>query len=160
MAYVFEKVPERKVMREINLIVIHCSATRADRCFTEHDVTAAHRCRGFKECGYHYYIRKNGDIKTMRPIERIGAHVRGFNAASIGICYEGGLDEHGRPADTRTEWQRHSLRVLVRVLMIDYPGCRLCGHRDLSPDLNRNGEIEPEEWIKACPCFDVAKEEW
>lgn len=147
-------------MREINLIVIHCSATRADRCFTEHDVTAAHRCRGFKECGYHYYIRKNGDIKTMRPIERIGAHVRGFNAASIGICYEGGLDEHGRPADTRTEWQRHSLRVLVRVLMIDYPGCRLCGHRDLSPDLNRNGEIEPEEWIKACPCFDVAKEEW
>lgn len=160
MAFVFEKVPERKVMREINLIVIHCSATRADRCFTEHDVTAAHRCRGFKECGYHYYIRKNGDIKTMRPIERIGAHVRGFNAASIGICYEGGLDEHGRPADTRTEWQRHSLRVLVRVLMIDYPGCRLCGHRDLSPDLNRNGEIEPEEWIKACPCFDVAKEEW
>lgn len=160
MAYVFEKVPERKVMREINLIVIHCSATRADRCFTEHDVTAAHRCRGFKECGYHYYIRKNGDIKTMRPIERIGAHARGFNAASIGICYEGGLDEHGRPADTRTEWQRHSLRVLVRVLMIDYPGCRLCGHRDLSPDLNRNGEIEPEEWIKACPCFDVVKEEW
>lgn len=160
MAYVFEKVPERKVMREINLIVIHCSATRADRCFTEHDVTAAHRCRGFKECGYHYYIRKNGDIKTMRPIERIGAHARGFNAASIGICYEGGLDEHGRPADTRTEWQRHSLRVLVRVLMIDYPGCQLCGHRDLSPDLNRNGEIEPEEWIKACPCFDVVKEEW
>lgn len=160
MAYVFEKVPERKVMREINLIVIHCSATRADRCFTEHDVIAAHRCRGFKECGYHFYIRKNGDIKTMRPIERIGAHVRGFNAASIGICYEGGLDEHGRPADTRTEWQRHSLRVLVRILMIDYPGCRLCGHRDLSPDLNRNGEIEPEEWIKACPCFDVAKEEW
>lgn len=160
MAFVFEKVPERKVMRKINLIVIHCSATRADRCFTEHDVTAAHRCRGFKECGYHFYIRKNGDIKTMRPIERIGAHVRGFNAASIGICYEGGLDEHGRPADTRTEWQRHSLRVLARVLMIDYPGCRLCGHRDLSPDLNRNGEIEPEEWIKACPCFDVVKEEW
>lgn len=54
MAFVFEKVPERKVMREINLIVIHCSATRADRCFTEHDVTAAHRCRGFKECGYHF----------------------------------------------------------------------------------------------------------
>lgn len=155
MAYVFEKIPERKVMREINLIVIHCSATRADRCFTEHDVTAAHRCRGFKECGYHFYIRKNGDIKTMRPIERIGAHARGFNAASIGICYEGGLDEAGQP-----EWQRHSLRVLVRVLMIDYPGCQLCGHRDLSPDLNRNGEIEPEEWIKACPCFDVAKEEW
>ena len=41
----------------------------------------------------------------------------------------------------------------------DYPGCRVCGHRDLSPDLNGNGEIEPEEWIKACPCFEV-KAEW
>ncbi|MBB4042257.1 hypothetical protein GGR06_000016 [Bacteroides reticulotermitis] len=34
----------------------------------------------------------------------------------------------------------------------------MCGHRDLSPDLNRNGEVEPEEWIKACPCFDVQAE--
>ena len=59
--------------REIDLIVIHCSATRTDRCFTEHDLEAAHRRRGFNGCGYHFYIRKNGDIKTMRPVGRIGA---------------------------------------------------------------------------------------
>lgn len=82
-----------------------------------------------------------------------------FNQTSIGICYEGGLDCHGRPADTRTEWQIHSMHVLVLTLLRDYPGCRVCGHRDLSPDLNGNGEIEPEEWVKACPCFD-AEEEW
>ena len=63
--------------REIDLIVIHCSATRTDRCFTEHDLEAAHRRRGFNGCGYHFYIRKNGDIKTMRPVGRIGAHARG-----------------------------------------------------------------------------------
>ena len=85
-----------------------------------------------------------------------GAHVRGYNAHSLGICYEGGLDAHGHPADTRTDFQKHSLRVLVMLLLRDYPDSRLCGHRDLSPDLNRNGEIEPEEWIKACPCFDAA----
>ena len=89
-----------------------------------------------------------------------GAHTRGCNARSIGICYEGGLDEKGRPTDTRTGWQRHSLRVLVRTLLLDYPGCRICGHRDLSPDLNGNGEIEPEEWVKQCPCFEVSKEQW
>ena len=72
--------------REIDLIVIHCSATRTDRCFTEHDLEAAHRRRGFNGCGYHFYIRKNGDIKTMRPVGRIGAHARGCNARSIGIC--------------------------------------------------------------------------
>ena len=72
------------------------------------------------------------------------------------ICYEGGLDERGHPADTRTDFQKHSLRVLVMLLLRDYPGSRLCGHRDLSPDLDCDGEIEPEEWIKACPCFDAA----
>ena len=92
----------------------------------------------------------------LRPLERPGAHARGCNAHSVGICYEGGLNERGRPADTRTDFQKHSLRALVLLLLKDYPGSRLCGHRDLSPDLNGNGEIEPEEWIKECPCFDAA----
>ena len=80
----------------------------------------------------------------MRPVEKAGAHVRGYNANSIGVCYEGGLDAQGRPADTRTPEQRHSLRVLIRVLLKDYPGCRVVGHRDLSPDRNGNGVVEPE----------------
>ena len=118
-------------MRFINLIVVHCSATRCDRSYTEHDLTTDHLRRGFSGAGYHFYIRKNGDIKTLLPIGQPGA-------------------------DTRTDFQKHSLRVLVMLLLRDYPGSRLCGHRDLSPDLDCNGEIEPEEWIKACPCFDAA----
>lgn len=147
-------------MRKINLIVIHCSATRCDRNYTEQQLTADHLRRGFSEAGYHFYIRKNGDIKTLRPLEKIGAHARGYNAHSIGICYEGGLDNHGIAKDTRTEWQRHSLRVLVRTLLLDYPEAKVVGHRDLSPDLNHDGEIEPMEWTKQCPCFDVGKEKW
>ena len=77
-------------MRPIKLIVIHCSATREDREFTEYDLDICHRRRGFNGTGYHFYIRKNGDIKSTRPLERIGAHTRGFNKESIGICYEGG----------------------------------------------------------------------
>lgn len=142
-------------MREINLIVVHCSATRADRDFTENDLEVCHRHRGFNGAGYHFYIRKNGDIKNTRPLEKAGAHALGYNAHSIGICYEGGLDVRYRPADTRTEWQKHSLRVLIRTLLMDYPGCRVCGHRDLSPDRNGDGRISPEEWVKECPCFEV-----
>ena len=114
-----------------------------------------HRHRGFNGVGYHFYIRKNGDIKNTRPLEKPGAHALGYNAHSIGICYEGGLDVRYRPADTRTEWQKHSLRVLIRTLLMDYPGCRVCGHRDLSPDRNGDGRISPEEWVKECPCFEV-----
>lgn len=147
-------------MRRIDLIVIHCSATREDHPFTEHDLDTAHRLRGFDGIGYHFYVRRNGDIKSTRAVERVGAHVRGYNAHSIGICYEGGLDSHGLAKDTRTEWQQHSLRVLVRALKMDYPEARVVGHRDLSPDVNGNGEVEPMEWTKECPCFEVKKEKW
>ena len=112
-------------MRAISLIVVHCSATREDKSFTEHDLDVCHRRRGFNGVGYHFYIRKNGDIKSTRPLERIGAHARGFNSESIGICYEGGLDSEGHPKDTRTPWQKHSLRVLILTLLRDYPGCRV-----------------------------------
>ena len=94
------------MMRKIDLIVIHCSATRADRSLTPDDLETQHRRRGFNGTGYHYYIRKDGTVHLTRPIERIGAHVKGFNLNSVGICYEGGLDGwprlSGRHADTGT----------------------------------------------------------
>ncbi len=147
-------------MRTINLIVIHCSATREDKTFTERDVDVAHRARGFRCAGYHFYIRKDGAIKTMRPLREVGAHVLGYNAHSIGICYEGGLDKAGKPADTRTPEQKHSMQVLVLTLRKDFPGCRVTGHRDLSPDRNKDGVIEANEWLKFCPCLEVGNEEW
>lgn len=148
-------------MRRIDLIVIHCSATREDRPFTEQDLETAHRLRGFDGIGYHFYVRRNGDIKSTRLVER-GRCPRAWAtmANSIGICYEGGLDCHGLAKDTRTEWQKHSLRVLVRALKMDYPKARIVGHRDLSPDVNGNGEMEPMEWTKACPCFEAKNERW
>ena len=142
-------------MRMINLIVVHCSATKENRTLSPEELERTHRRRGFCGTGYHYYIRKDGTVYLTRPIERIGAHAKGFNTNSIGICYEGGLDCRGHPADTRTPEQKASLRLLIHQLQEKFPGCRVCGHRDLSPDLNGNGEIEPEEWIKACPCFEV-----
>ena len=142
-------------MRTINLFVVHCSATREGHVLTPEALESEHRRRGFRTTGYHYYIRKDGTLYLTRSLERIGAHAKGFNAHSIGICYEGGLDCRGRPADTRTPAQRATLRQLVTDLELRFPGCRVCGHRDLSPDLNGNGEIEPEEWVKQCPCFDV-----
>lgn len=83
-------------MRKISLIVIHCSATRVDCDFTAKDVDTAHRYRGFSCWGYHYYIRKSGEIEPMRDEDTVGAHARGYNAISLGVCYEGGLDENGK----------------------------------------------------------------
>ena len=86
-------------MRKINLIVIHCSATRVTQDFTVGELEACHLARGFRDIGYHYYITKDGVIYPCRPESEPGTHARHYNAHSIGICYEGGLDADGRPAD-------------------------------------------------------------
>ena len=85
-------------MRTINLIVIHCSATREDKSFTEYDLDICHRRRGFNGTGYHFYIRRDGSVTQHRKLLEVGAHCRPWNRCSIGICYEGGLDADGRPA--------------------------------------------------------------
>ena len=155
-----ENSEENYLPREIKLLVIHCSATRCNVPFTVEQLRQCHLQRGFKDIGYHFYITRNGELHHCRPVSEPGAHVRGFNRHSIGICYEGGLDCHGIAKDTRTEWQRHSLRVLVRALKMDHPEAQIVGHRDLSPDINGNGEVEPMEWTKECPCFEVKRKRW
>ena len=134
-------------MRIINLIVVHCSATRGDCTLSPEDLDRLHRRRGFNGTGYHYYIRKDGTVHLTRPVERIGAHVKGFNANSIGICYEGGLNEDGKPADTRTAAQRFALIDLLTILRHQYPEAQIAGHYQLSATIH-----------KACPCYDPRKE--
>lgn len=146
------------LLRPIDLLVIHCSATRENRPFSVQALEASHRARGFNGIGYHYYIRQSGKVVNTRPLYRSGAHVKGHNRNSIGICYEGGLDRNGNPADTRTPEQRMALRQLVAKLCDRFPESKVCGHRDLSPDCNGDGRIDPHEWMKQCPCFDVATE--
>lgn len=133
-------------MRQIDLIVIHRSATRCNRDFPVEALEACHRARGFNGIGYHYYITRDGQLHLTRSEAVPGAHARHFNTHSIGICYEGGLDEKGRPADTRTAAQKRTLLALLRSLREDFPDAEILGHRDLP-------------WVKkACPCFDVRTE--
>ena len=133
----------RKNKRNISLIVLHCSATRVNQNFTIEQLEACHKARGFQSVGYHYYITKDGTLYPGRPESQMGAHAKGFNAHSIGICYEGGLDEHGRCKDTRTLAQKVTMEELLQSLCVDYPDAEILGHRDL-PGVH-----------KECPCFDT-----
>lgn len=120
-----------KNQRKIDLIVVHCSATRINQDFPVEALEACHKARGFHSIGYHYYITKDGVVYPCRPESEEGAHARHYNAHSIGICYEGGLDEKGKPADTRTPAQKASLEDLLYSLVLDYPDAEILGHRDL-----------------------------
>ena len=134
--------------RTITLIIIHCSATPEGRRLDFETCRQDHiRHRGFTDIGYHFYITRDGEIHRGRPLEKVGAHCKNHNRHSIGICYEGGLDENGVPADTRTYAQKCSLLDLLRQLKTDYPNARISGHRQLSSSIH-----------KACPCFDAKSE--
>ena len=133
-------------MRRIDLIVIHCTASRPDQHLTFEMLDNMHRAKGWNGCGYHYYITRDGQLHFGRPEEMVGAHARHYNAHSIGICYEGGLDAKGEKTDTRTPAQKQTLITLLRALKADYPDARILGHRDLP-------------WVKKdCPCFDARAE--
>lgn len=152
-------------MNKIDSIIIHCSATRAGQDFKAKDFDREHRNRGFSMIGYHYVIDLDGTIEEGRPLDMEGAHCNtkgtsgiSYNKHSIGICYVGGLDSNDKPTDTRTEAQKRALMELVSRLKHQFNITEILGHRDTSPDLNDNGIVEPNEWIKSCPCFNAAAE--
>ena len=134
-------------MRTITLIVIHCSAVKPDQTSSVAQIDRYHREEKHWKfgIGYHYVIRRNGEIEPGRPEWMIGAHCVNHNAHSIGVCYEGGLDIRGQPADTRTAEQKVAMRRLLEDLHRRYPRAVIVGHYDLDP-------------TKACPCFDAVHE--
>ena len=143
-------------MRSINYIIIHCSATEAGADIDIRDIDSWHKQKGWKGVGYHYVITESGKLQQGRTIDTEGAHCLCHNKDSIGICYVGGMF-NGDPTDTRTPAQSVRLEICIRNLLRLFPDALVCGHRDLSPDSNGDGEITPDEWTKICPCFDVAK---
>lgn len=131
-------------MREITEIIIHCSATKEGHPFFAADIDRWHKAQGWSGIGYHYVIDIDGKVETGRAEHQTGAHTKGHNANSIGICYIGGLDRDGKPKDTRTPEQRKSLAELVARLKAKYPKATVHGHNEFAN--------------KACPCFNVRKE--
>lgn len=146
-------------MREINLAVVHCSATPIKQHVNAAVIRGWHtdkiNGRGWSDIGYHFVILREGGLEIGRPLSRAGAHVKGHNDNSVGICLVGGLTENGQPENNFTDAQLTTLRALLAMLQFEHPDIEICGHRDLSPDIDGDGEVEEWEWLKSCPCFNV-----
>lgn len=139
-------------MRELKEIIIHCTATRPDwwqSKSTSQKVAEIRRWhvadRGWSDIGYHYLIGRNGKVEAGRPVERIGAHVKGRNTGTIGVCLFGGHGsaETDQFSDHFTPEQEAALLGLIADLRAKYGDLKLSGHN---------------QWAaKACPGFDVPK---
>ncbi len=88
--------------------------------------------------------------------------VKDYNAHSIHVAWVGGIEKNaiGKiiSVDNRTKQQKLALFDLLTKLKLKYRNAQIMGHRDISPDLNHNGVIDPWERIKDCPCFDAMVE--
>lgn len=142
----FEKlVNVQPCERRITEVIVHCSATPAGRDVTAADIRRWHKEeRGFADIGYHFVVRLDGRVECGRRLSVAGAHCRGHNSRSVGVCYVGGIGSDGRPADTRTPAQRQALLGLLTALRRRFPGASIHGHRDFA--------------AKACPSFDATAE--
>jgi len=136
----------KKSKRKINEIIVHCSATPEGKSFTTDDITVWHKQRGFTTIGYHYVIYLDGSLHLGRDVDIVGAHCKGHNSNSIGVCYIGGVDKKGKkPKDTRTPEQKEALLSLLKDLKKMYPGVRILSHCYY-------------EKGKACPSFNATEE--
>lgn len=132
-------------MREITKVIVHCAATPEGRDVATEEIKRWHtEERGWSDIGYHWVIELDGSTNEGRSEDINGAHCRGHNSDSIGICYVGGSDSEGNPKDTRTEGQRDALVTLIKEILDRHPDAEVFGHRDFS--------------TKACPSFDAKTE--
>lgn len=130
--------------RNINEIIVHCTATKEGLDYTVATIRQWHKARGFSDIGYHYVIYRDGSVNNGRDVNISGAHCEGHNSHSIGVCYVGGLDGKGNSKDTRTPKQKEAMSKLLAQLKLLYPKATIHGHREFAN--------------KACPCFDAKKE--
>lgn len=138
------------------VITYHCADTPFQKPFTAEQIVAMDMLR-FKQPSYHFLVQLDGTIVQCLQLTELGAHVGKHNSHNIGVCYVGGRDANGKYADTRTPAQKAALRTIDRQLRAMFHTITASkGHRDWSPDLNHDGKIEPNEYLKYCPCFDVA----
>ena len=131
-------------MRPINRIIIHMAYTRPSMDVGVYEIRDWHvNGNGWRDIGYHFVIRRSGEIEDGRPVEQPGAHTKGRNSDSIGICLVGGRRENADAMDvnyTRAQWD--ALMHLVGELKAEHPSAQVRGHRDYAE--------------RECPGFDVA----
>lgn len=113
----WRKLDSDKVM----FIVIHHTACEKA---TPMQIHSWHNKRGFHGFGYNAYIRKNGKIYIGRGFH-VGAHAKGYNSTSYGICVEGNysVEKEMPPAQMR------ALKKYVRDISSAFPNLKeIVGH--------------------------------
>ena len=81
-------------MRDIDYIVVHCSATSFGKDLDVYDIDRMHKRRGWSGVGYNYVVKLDGTIQNGRPLEKIPAHVSARFCTAAGIICRHSTGRH------------------------------------------------------------------
>jgi N-acetylmuramoyl-L-alanine amidase len=140
--------------RKIDNIVIHCTAGYGN---VDSIKKYWKNVLKWKSVGYHIIVDLDGELHFIADFDTVVNGVANNNSKSIHISYIGGVlkDDYTKSSDTRTEKQKEGLKEAILKAREYAPKARILGHRDFSPDKNKNGKIDINERIKECPSFEV-----
>ena len=143
-------------MREIKYIVVHCTATPTDTVIGNIQRYWKENL-GWKNPGYHYIIKRNGEIVQLNNEENISNGVAGYNKNAIHISYIGGIDKEAKAMDNRTDAQKHSMFNKLIAFSEKYPAAIILGHRDFPGATKSCPSFDVKEWLKSySPELDLA----
>jgi N-acetylmuramoyl-L-alanine amidase len=128
------------VAKNIKLLVVHCSDTQDDKPLTAFDIHKMHLKFGWDGIGYHKVIQRSGKIENGRPEYWIGAHVKGKNDISLGVCLIG--------SHKFTVKQFISLERVLKKWKSLYPKAEIIGHTDTGNTQKTCPNFDVKNWIK------------
>ena len=114
---------ELQKRNKTDLIVLHHA--EASSCSAQ-NIHNWHLSNGWIGIGYHFLVRKDGSIYAGRPEWALGAHAKGYNDKSIGICFEGKFNK-----EMMSETQIKVGKELVEYLKKKYQITNVKRHSDL-----------------------------
>lgn len=148
-------------MRKITRIFVHCTASWQETTTVE-TLKKEFKAKGWANPGYHWCVFPNGKVVQLLDESKIANGVKGYNSNSIHVAWVGGIKYNVQKklisCDNRTEEQKIALFDILTKLKLKYKDAIIMGHRDISPDLNHNGVIDPWERVKECPAFSAMEE--
>jgi N-acetylmuramoyl-L-alanine amidase len=150
-------------IKKLALFMVHCAATKANPKLSGDDVRRWHTDpvsqggRGWAVPGYSMVIRTDGTIDSLVKYNEdawveageITNGAAGYNGVTRHVCYIGGLDEHGKYADTRTAAQKKVLEGIIKRAIAAHPDIKVCGHYQVQPAKPFCPGFDMPHWLRS-----------
>ena len=102
--------------KSTDFLIIHCAATKPSMDIGLNEIRKWHLDLGWRDVGYHYIVRRNGEVELGRRHDDTGAHAAGYNHKTIGVCMVGGMADDNSAEKYFTDKQWTAVKDLLNLI--------------------------------------------